>query len=48
MTLEEVKDALNKFFGDTSRSPAETREGLMELVAELDIMFDALDEDLRG
>jgi hypothetical protein len=47
MTLKEVKDALNKFFGDTSRSPEKTREGLEDLVCELEVMLDALKSDLR-
>jgi hypothetical protein len=47
MTLKEVKDAINKFFSDTSRSPAKTREGLEDLVCELEVMLDALKADIR-
>jgi flagellar basal body-associated protein FliL len=45
MDLEQVKDAINAYFGDTSRSPTETKEGLEELQADIEGMLDALRAD---
>lgn len=44
-TLEDVKGVVSMFFGDTSRSRSETREGLGELVDDIRTMLDAMDED---
>lgn len=46
MKLEEVKDALNRYFDD-KRPRAETREGLEELGADIELMLSALDDDER-
>lgn len=45
MTLDEAKEAINKFFSDTGNSRAETRDGLEELREEINMLLDALDDD---
>lgn len=47
MTLEEAKEALNKYFSDTDRTPSETVEGLRELRDEIDVMIDAIRSDME-
>lgn len=47
MTLEDVKEAVNEFFSDTTRSQEETREGLVDLKGDIHILIDAIDEDLN-
>lgn len=42
MTYEELKAALQRYFGDTARSREETREGLENLAGEIDMMLDTL------
>jgi hypothetical protein len=42
MTYEELKDALSRYFGDTRRSPEETREGLENLRDEIDMLLETL------
>lgn len=44
MKLEELKKAVDKFFSDTSRSPAETREGLEEVSEHIKMLCDTLPE----
>jgi hypothetical protein len=45
VTKKEVMDTLNSFFGDTTRSQAETRSELEEIVDEIEVMIDMLDVD---
>jgi len=45
MTTQEVIDCINRFFSDKSRTAAETREGLEEILAEVESMCDALAEE---
>lgn len=42
MNLEELKNAVDKFFSDTSRSPIETREGLEEVSDLIQMLCDTL------
>lgn len=42
MSIETVIDAINKFHGDTSRSPESTLEGLERLIEEIEPMIDGL------
>lgn len=44
MDLQELKEALNKFFGDKSRTRQQTADGLIELRDEIDIMLEALED----
>ena len=44
MSLDEAKAALNKFFGDTSRTREQTREGLEELRDDIDVMIETLED----
>lgn len=43
MTIEEIKEIVNKYFGDTSRSQDDTRAGLQELMEEIEILLDSLE-----
>ena len=45
MDLEELKSQVQKFFGDTSHSRAETRDGLEELADEIQTMLDTLQDE---
>lgn len=45
MTLDSVKQSIQDFFGDTSRSRSETREGLEELRDEVDTLLESLQDD---
>lgn len=45
MTVKEVKETLNKFFGDTNRSRKATRDGLEELKEEIELMIGMMDEE---
>lgn len=42
MTLEELKEAVNDFFGDTSRTQEETADGLREVAAIANELADVL------
>ncbi len=45
MTLDQLRDAVQQFYGDTSRSRAETKEALEELVCDIETMIDSLNDD---
>lgn len=45
MTLKELKDALQEFFGDTSRSQQETRSGLLDIAADATLLAEGLEGD---
>lgn len=46
MELHELKDALQKFFSDTSRSAQETKDGLNEIADEAYMLAESIpDED---
>lgn len=42
MEYEEMKEAVDKFFGDTSRTQQETRDGLEELIEEIRFLISTL------
>jgi hypothetical protein len=42
MTTEELMNALKKYYGDTSRSREETREGLEEVRDQINLLIDSL------
>lgn len=43
MSKDELIAAIQKFFGDTSRSPEETRDGLEEARDQIDTFLDTLE-----
>ena len=45
MTLEEIKQAIQDFFGDTSCPASETREGLLDITSQAEQLADAIAED---
>lgn len=44
-TYERAEQAINNYFGDTSRTPAETKEGLQGLRDHIETLIDALEAD---
>lgn len=47
-TVEEIKKAINDFFGNRDRPRSETRDGLEEIMALVDSSLAALDDDERN
>jgi hypothetical protein len=45
MTLDQVKQDLNALYSDTSVSRETTRDRLIELREEIDVLLDTLTED---
>lgn len=45
MTLDELRDAVQRYYGDTTRSRAETKEGLEEILCDIENLIDSLDDD---
>lgn len=45
MTLEQVKNAIQSYYGDTSRSRSQTRDGLEELASDIEVFLSSLDDD---
>ena len=41
--LEQIKQLISRYFSDMSRTQAETREGLEELIDYLGMMIESLD-----
>jgi hypothetical protein len=46
MTVEELKKGLNELFSDTSVTAPQTRDRLIELRDEIEVMIDAINEDM--
>lgn len=44
---EAIKEAINKLFGDTSVSPEETLINLKEIADEVELLIDAIEQDMR-
>ncbi|WP_157785170.1 hypothetical protein [Bradyrhizobium yuanmingense] len=44
-TIEEIIEDIGNFFGDTSRSQAETRAGLEQIAGECEVLLESLPED---
>jgi hypothetical protein len=44
MTKEELRQAIRRYYGDTSRPPAETRGDLIEMIEDMQMMVSAIDE----
>jgi hypothetical protein len=44
MTYEDLLAALKTFFSDTNRSPAETKEHLLDLIAEAEMLVDSIED----
>ena len=42
MTYEELKEKLDEYFSDTSRSPEETKEGLLTISEDAQIMAETI------
>lgn len=45
MELQKVKDTINEFFSDRSRTQAETREGLEALKEDIDELLACLPQE---
>lgn len=45
ISLDQVKKAVDDFFGDTSRTKAETKDGLEEIAEYADMRADTIDVD---
>ena len=45
MTLEAIKQAIQDYFGDTSRPASETREGLLDIASHAEQLAEAIAED---
>jgi len=43
MTIDELRKHVQTFFSDTSRSPAQTKEDLLNLVDEIEMMAESID-----
>lgn len=46
-TLQEVKDQIDEFFSDTSRSKRETVEGLEEIVEHTEVSIGVLKDEIK-
>lgn len=44
-SYEKAEKAINDFFGDTSKEPKETKEGLQGLRDHIETLIDALEAD---
>ncbi|AHC93990.1 hypothetical protein CH29_gp37 [Achromobacter phage JWAlpha] len=44
-TVDEIKKAIQDYFGDTERSRQATRDGLEDIASEVDCLIDALRSD---
>lgn len=44
-TPEEIKSAIQRYYSDTSRSRQETRDGLEEVAADVEMLIDTLRDD---
>ncbi|MBP8202387.1 MAG: hypothetical protein KAX70_00580 [Pseudomonas sp.] len=44
-TYDQIEEAITKYFGDTSRSPEETRNGLTGLRDHIETLLEALATD---
>lgn len=45
MHVNDVLEAVNKFFGDTSRTQEETAEGLEQVASHIEFMLDTLEKE---
>lgn len=45
MRIEDVMEVVREYYGDTSRSREDTREGLEELVAEVETLIETLEDE---
>lgn len=45
MSVEQLRKAVQDFYGDTSRSRAETKEGLEEILCDIETLIASLDDD---
>ena len=48
MKLQEVKDAINQFFNDVSRSKQATLDGLEEIEEQVGDLICALEDDMEN
>lgn len=44
-TIDEIKSAIERYYSDTSRSRQETRDGLEEVAADVEMLIDTLRGD---
>ena len=40
--IQRIMEAIQRFYGDTSRTREETRDGLIEIRDQLDLLIDSL------
>lgn len=45
MTLEAIKQAIQDFFGDTSRPASETHDGLLDIAEQAQSLAETIAED---
>jgi len=45
MDYEQLKKALQDYFGDMSRTAAETKEGLLDIAAEAEMLASSIPDD---
>ena len=45
MEYKELNSALMEFFGDTSRTPAKTKSGLLAIADEAQLLADTIEDD---
>lgn len=48
MNIDQVQDAVNRFFSDRSRPASETRAALEELRDDIEVKIDSLEQDCDG
>lgn len=44
MTVTELQEAIQRFYGDTSRTRAETKEALEDILANIETLIESLDD----
>ena len=45
MDKDAIIEAIRKFFGDTSRSAQETKDGLMDIAAECEMLAESIPDE---
>ena len=44
MTIEQLREAVQDFYNDTSRSPEQTKEALEDLASDIEAFIESLDD----
>jgi hypothetical protein len=45
MDYDKLKEALQKYFGDTSRTPGQTKSGLLAIIDEAQMLANTIDDE---